>query len=178
MNKNICVKFAEKSDLSRLVKAADEVLRDLKKRGKGDMYGGNDESEFLEVLGGKIEGTCIVAKEEDRIIGYLVLNTHNENTCKERFKDYGNGDELCIDGMGVIPQYQEKGIAKEMIEYAKLYLMLIEKKYFFGTIHPENYQSILCIAKTTKKFKISEKTEIYEMKDGRKLERKYFLTEI
>lgn len=177
MNKNICVQFAEEIDLRSLVKAADEVLRDLKKRGKVDMYGGNDESEFLEVLRPKQGGSCIIAKEGDRIVGYLVLNTHNENICKERFKDYCIGDGYCIDGMGVIPQYQGKGIAKEMLQYAIQYLSLLDKKYIYGMIHPENYASICGIATMTRKFRVSKKI-YYKMKDGRVLVRIYFIAKI
>ena len=178
MHETWTIRWAIADDLENLVHASAAVLEDLKKQGKGDWYGGNDAEEFEEVLKTGTDTGCIIAETEERVIGYFVLNTHNEETCHERFPEYPIGEGFCVDGMGVIPGYKERGVLTDMIEFAENYAEAKGKDYFYGTVFPENYPSICSFARYTSQFRVSEETERYLMKDGRTLIRKYFLAKI
>lgn len=175
----ITIRWAKMSDLDSLVATAQKVLEGLEKIGRANWYGGNDKKEFKEVLlSRKNEDGCVVAVNNGNIIGFIVLNTHNEEMCKKHFRDYQIGTGLCIDGMGVLPQYQRQKVFTKMFAFAKSYAKALEKDYFFGTVAPENHVSQKVLRENTELFMISKKAERHEMFDNRILERKYFLAKI
>lgn len=172
------LRFADQNDVECLTEASAKVMEDLEQKGKSHWYGGNDAEEFQEAIAAEKEGGCIIAETKEGVIGYLVLNTHNEKICHERFPQYPIGRGLCVDGMGVIPGYKGQGVLSEMLEFAENYAQTKGKDYFFGTVFPENYASICGIARYASWFRVSDETENYPMKDGRILIRKYFLAKI
>lgn len=172
------LRFARRDDVKRLAEASAKVMEDLKQQGKEDWYGGNDAEEFEEAITGGEHTGCIIAETKEGVIGYLVLNTHNEEICHERFPEYPIGRGLCVDGMGVIPGHKGQGVLTEMLEFAEKFAEAKGKKYFYGTVFPQNYPSICIFARYTSQFRVSDETENYEMKDGRTLIRKYFLAKI
>lgn len=172
------VRFAVIDDLKQLVQASTEVLENLKKQGKSDWYRGNDAEEFLEVLTSGNDDRCIIAETKGKVIGYFIINNHNEKMCHKRFPEYLVGEGFCVDGMGVIPEYRRQGVLIDMLEFAENYAEAEGKKYFYGEVFPENYPAICSFARYTSEFKISDETEKYLMRRGRILIRKYFLAKI
>ena len=77
-SKNWSVRWAIADDLDDLVQASAYVSKGLMSQDKGDWYGGNDAEEFQEVLAAGTNAGCVIDEAEEKIIGYLVLNTHNE----------------------------------------------------------------------------------------------------
>lgn len=176
-NQFIEVRLASVEDLKRLVQTSTEVLEDLKKQDKGDWYGGNSAKEFEEAITNE-NSYCIIAELDGKIVGYLVLNNHHEEDCKKYFLDYPKGRGFCIDGMGVLPNYRNKGVLSCMMNSAKKYALENGKEYFFGTVHPKNDPSILSVTKCCTIVRISDEITNCHMEDGRDLEREYLLAKI
>lgn len=158
----IKVRKATEGEAATIAKLSDEIIDDLGQKGYADYFGGIDEDEVSEAMEGE-STTFVAVNETDEIVGFLLALKSN--------------DSYCINGYGVDPKYQGKGIAKMLMKTVENYALKNCVFVLDGTVHPDNIASRKALQSVGKNY-FEGKEVVHHMKDGRQLRRKPFIIEL
>lgn len=78
-----------------------------------------------------------VAKIEEKIVGYIIINIIEKNNPFMRYRKLLDVDTLCID-----KNYRGKGIGTKMLEFAKALGLKNDCTDIYLTVNPENENAI------------------------------------
>ncbi len=78
-----------------------------------------------------------VAKIEEKIVGYIIINIIEKNNSFMRYRKLLDVDTLCID-----ENYRGKGIGTKMLEFAKALGIKNDCTDIYLTVNPENEKAI------------------------------------
>lgn len=107
--------------------------------------------------------TFVAVNETGKIVGFLLA-------LKRDFS-------YCINGYGVHPEYQGKGIAKMLMKTAESFAIDNGVTILDGTVHPDNTASRKALQSVGKCYFEGEEV-VHHMKDGRTLRRRPFRIEL
>lgn len=108
---------AEKEDLPEVMVLIDECIEDMESKGIhqwDDQYPTPDI--FSRDIGNK---SLYIVRDNDKIIGSLVLTDEEEPEYKTVAWAVKNGKYLIVHRLAVHPNWQNKGIATKLMEYAE-----------------------------------------------------------
>lgn len=154
----VTVRQAIDSEVIMIVKLSDEIIEDLRKQGHDDYFGGVDAEEVSESMKGE-SATFVAVDETGKIVGFILA--------LKKEKSY------CLNGYGVNPKCQGKGIAKSLVESVAAYALKNNVEVLSGTIHPDNTASRKCIQCVAEDYAEGHDF-VHHMKDGRILRRTPF----
>lgn len=180
MGEAIKIRKCQEDDVVAIAKASANLLKWLATEGKSDYFGGVEESEIREAI--QDPSTVIIATSESGdVVGFLLLQNPTEEELDDYRKTFNtqllNGNALILNGYGVRPDFQCKGIAKAMLENARKYAILKGYEFWIGTVHPKNEASKKAMKNVGKIFRETE-PYIHKTKDGRELSRAKFYLQL
>ena len=156
------VRKAIESEVANIANLSNEIIEDLGRKGHADYFGGVDTDEVREAME-ENSTTFVAVNEKGTIVGFLLA-------LKRDFS-------YCINGYGVKPEYQGKGIAKMLMKTAESYALDNGVTILDGTVHPDNTASRKALQSVGKCYFEGEEV-VHHMKDGRTLRRRPFMIEL